>query len=89
MEGNTFVTMRGDRISLAFGRRPTVGRTGNGPYLRVDEVSDGGARWRPLLNFQRLLGRQGGLTLILGVMALVTTTPTSTRRTTCSTMLWQ
>ena len=41
MEGNTFVTTRGDRISLAFGRRPTVGRTGSGPYPRVDEVSEG------------------------------------------------
>ena len=41
MEGNTFVTMRGDRISLAFGRCPTVGRTGSGPYPRVDEVSEG------------------------------------------------
>ena len=38
MVGNTFVTIRGDRISLAFGRRPTVGRTGSGPYPRVDEV---------------------------------------------------
>ena len=41
MEGNTFVTTRGDRISLAFGRRPTVGRTGSGLYPRVDEVSEG------------------------------------------------
>ena len=41
MEGNAFVTTRGDRISLAFGRRPTVGRTGSGPYPRVDEVSEG------------------------------------------------
>ena len=41
MEGNTFVTTRGDRISLAFGRRLTVGRTGSGPYPRVDEVSEG------------------------------------------------
>ena len=41
MEGNTFVTTRGDRISLAFGRRPTVGRTGDGPYPQVDEVSEG------------------------------------------------
>ena len=40
MEGNTFVTTRGDRISLAFGRRPTVGRTGSGPYPRVDEVGE-------------------------------------------------
>ena len=41
MRGNTFVTTRGDRISLAFGRRLTVGRTGSGPYPRVDEVSEG------------------------------------------------
>ena len=41
MEGNTFVTTRGDRISLAFGRRPTVGRTGSSSYPRVDEVSEG------------------------------------------------
>ena len=30
-----------DWISLAFGRHPTVGRTGSGPYPRVDEVSEG------------------------------------------------
>ena len=41
MVGNTFVTTRGDRISLAFSRCPIVGRTGNGPYPRVDEVSEG------------------------------------------------
>ena len=41
MVGNTFVTMRGDRISLAFGRHPTIERTGSGPYPRVDEVSEG------------------------------------------------
>ena len=41
MVGNTFVTMRGDKINLAFGRHPTVGRTGSGPYPRVDEVSEG------------------------------------------------
>ena len=40
MVGNTFMTTRGDRISLAFGRCLTVGRTGNGPYPRVDEVSE-------------------------------------------------
>ena len=55
MVGNTFVTTRGDRISLAFGRRLTVGRTGNGPYPRVDEVSDGGAHWRPLLNLSKIV----------------------------------
>ena len=54
MVGNT-VTTRGDRISLAFGRRPTVGRTGSGPYPRVDEVSEGGARWRPLLNLSKII----------------------------------
>ena len=41
MEGNAFVTTRGDRISLAFGRHLMVGRTGSGPYPRVDEVSEG------------------------------------------------
>ena len=45
MVGNTFVTTRGDRISLAFGRHPTVGRTGSGPYPLVEEVSDSGAHW--------------------------------------------
>ena len=40
MIGNTFITTGRDRISLAFGRRPGVGRTGSGPYPRVDEVSD-------------------------------------------------
>ena len=40
MEGNTFMTTRGDRISLAIGRRLTVGRTRSGPYPRVDEVSE-------------------------------------------------
>ena len=28
MVSNTFITTQGDMISLAFGRRPTVGRTG-------------------------------------------------------------
>ena len=49
------MTMRGDRITLAFGRCPTVGRTGSGPYPRVDEVSDGGAHWRPLLNLSQIV----------------------------------
>ena len=35
------MTTRGDRISLAFGRCPTVGRTRGGPYPRVDEISEG------------------------------------------------
>ena len=34
------MTTRGGTISLAFGRRPTMGRTGNGRYPRVDEVSE-------------------------------------------------
>ena len=55
MVRNTFITTRGDRISLAFGRCPTVGRTGSGPYPRVDEVSEGGARWRPLLNLSKII----------------------------------
>ena len=49
------MTTRGDRISLAFGRRPTIGRTGNGPYPRVNEVSDSGAHWRPLLNLSQIV----------------------------------
>ena len=55
MVGNTFVTTSGDRISLAFGRCPSIGRTGSSPYPRVNKVSDGGARWRPLLDLSKII----------------------------------
>ena len=38
---DTFLEPSLVRISLAFGRCPTIGRTGSGPYPRVDEVSEG------------------------------------------------
>ena len=40
MIGDTFVTTRGDRISWAHGQRPQLGRTGNGPYPRIDKVRE-------------------------------------------------
>ena len=54
MRGNTFVTTRGNQISRPHGRRPPHGRIG-GPYPKIDEVSDGGARWRPLLNLLQIV----------------------------------
>ena len=49
MRGNTFVTTRGDQIS-----RPPHGRIG-GLYPKIDEVSEGGACWRPLLNLSKIV----------------------------------
>ena len=54
MRGNTFVTTRGDQISRPHGHRPPQGRIG-GPYPKVDEVSDGGTHWRPLLNLLKIV----------------------------------
>ena len=54
MRSNTFVTMRGDQISHPHGRCPPQGQIG-GPYPKIDEVSDGGAHWRPLLNLVQIV----------------------------------
>ena len=49
MRGNMFVTTRGDQIS-----RPPHSQIG-GPYPKIDEVSEGGAHWRPLLNLSKIV----------------------------------
>ena len=54
MRGNTFVTTRGDQISRPHGRCPPHSQIG-GPYPKIDEVSDSGARWRPLLNLSQIV----------------------------------
>ena len=54
MRGNMFVTTRGDQISRMHGRRPPQGQIG-GPYPKIDEVSEGGAHRRPLLNLSQIV----------------------------------
>ena len=54
MRGNTFVTTRGDQISRPHGRHPPHGRI-RGLYPKIDEVSEGGACWRPLLNLSKIV----------------------------------
>ena len=41
VNGQVFVTTRGDRIGRSPGRRPAMSRIGAGSYPRLDEVSEG------------------------------------------------
>ena len=40
IDAHTFVTARGNRISRAHGHHLQLGRTGSGPYPRIDEVRE-------------------------------------------------
>ena len=41
INGQVFVTLRGNRIGRSHGRRPAMSRIGAGTYPRLDEVSEG------------------------------------------------
>ena len=41
INGQVFVTIRGDRITHTHGRCPAMSRIGAGTYPRLDEVSEG------------------------------------------------